>query len=118
MEVRRRVALLSIVGGLSLAIGLPLLGLTATSATSDAATAEGAVIQVDLRAHTLRLHESGNQSGNKSGSDVTVRLPVAGGTVEPGHRPLSTLRLGEHLRVVLGARSHLARQITQIGGAA
>jgi len=109
MEVRRRVALLSIVGGLSLAIGLPLLGLTATSATSDAATAEGDVVQVDLRAHTLRLHESGK--------DVVVRLPVAGGTVEPGHRPLSTLRPGEHVRVVLGARSRLARQITQIGGA-
>jgi hypothetical protein len=109
MEVRRRVALLSLVGGLSLAIGLPLLGLTATSATSDAATAEGDVVQVDLRAHTLRLHVSGQ--------DVTVRLPVAGGAVEPGHRPLSTLRPGEHVRVVLGARSRLARQITQIGAA-
>jgi hypothetical protein len=114
MEVRRRVALLSIVGGLSLAIGLPLLGLNATSATSDAATAEGDVVEVDLRAHTLRLHASGSESG----TDVTVRLPVAGGTVEPGHRPLSTLRPGEHVRVVLGARSHLARQITQIGGGA
>jgi hypothetical protein len=107
MEVRRRVALLSIVGGISLAIGIPLLGLTATSATSDSATAEGDVVEVDLSAHMLRLHEIDQ--------DVTVRLPVAGGTVEPGHRPLSTLRPGEHLRVVLGARSHLARQITEIG---
>src|SRR5690349_4074014 len=108
MDVRRRVALLSIVGGLSLAIGLPLLGLTATSATSDAATAEGDVLAVDLPSHTLRLHDTG------SGGDLTVRLPVAGGRVEPGHRPLSTLRPGEHVRVVLGAKSHLARQITQI----
>src|SRR5690349_17982149 len=113
MDVRRRVALLSVVGGLSLAIGLPLLGLTATSATSDAATAEGDVLAVDLPSHTLRLHDTG-AGDDRQGQDVTVRLPVAGGRVEPGHRPLSTLRPGDHVRVVLGAKSHLARQITEI----
>jgi hypothetical protein len=108
MDGRRRVALLSVVGGLSLAIGLPLLGLTAASATSDAATAD------DLGAHTLRLRDTG-AGDDRRGQDVTVRLPVAGGSVQPGHRPLSTLKPGEHVRVVLGAKSHLARQITELG---
>jgi hypothetical protein len=113
MDVRRRVALLSIAGGLSLAIGLPLVGLTAASATSDAATAEGDVLAVDLGAHMLRLQDTG-AGDDRRGQNVTVRLPVAGGSVQPGHRPLSTLKPGQHVRVVLGAKSHLARQITEL----
>lgn len=111
--MRRRVALLSIAGGLSLAIGLPLLGLNAASATSDAASVEGDVLAVSLAGHTLRLHDTG-AGDDRRGQDVTVHLPVAGGSVEPGHRPLSALKPGEHLRVVLGAKSHLARQITEV----
>jgi hypothetical protein len=112
MDVRRRVALMSIVGGLSLAAGIPLLGL---SATTDGATAEGDIVRVDLAAHTMSLHDTGSEDSLR-GQDITVHLPTTGVTVEPGHRPLGTLRAGQHVRIVIGVRSHWAREITRLGG--
>ncbi|WP_432994795.1 hypothetical protein [Dactylosporangium sp. CA-233914] len=110
MNVPRRVAWLSIAAGVGLAIGIPLLGSTPEGTT----TAEGDVIRVDVAAHTLLLHDTG-ATDTLRGQDAAIRLPVGRLAVEPGHRPLSSLRPGDHVRMVIGSRSHWARQITADG---
>ncbi|MER7281913.1 hypothetical protein ABT369_46525 [Dactylosporangium sp. NPDC000244] len=108
MNTRRQVALLAIAAGVGLAAGLPLLGLADGSGTM---RAEGDVISVDLGAQSLRLHDTGAGDALR-GQDATIRLPVGRIAVEPGHRPLGSLRPGDHVRMIIGSRSHWAHEIT------
>ncbi|WP_433606016.1 hypothetical protein ACQP2P_28920 [Dactylosporangium sp. CA-139114] len=108
MNTRRQVALLALTAGVGLAAGLPLL---ASADGSGTMRAEGDVISVDLGAQSLRLHDTGTGDALR-GQDATIRLPVGRIAVEPGHRPLGSLRPGDHVRMVIGSRSHWAHQIT------
>lgn len=96
VDARKWVAVLAAGCGAALAIGIPVVAVTAWPRTE---TADGDVVWV--RADTLLLRDTGGAEALR-GHDVLIRLPKGG----------VTLRAGEHLQVRISERSHEAHQIT------
>ena len=108
MDVRTRIALLAAAAGVGLAVGIPVLWLTSRP---ESETADGTIVWIHLAERRLLLHALAG-ADNLRDHDVQVYLPEGRGlAVEPGHRPVTVLRAGQHVRVQLGRRSHWAHQI-------
>jgi hypothetical protein len=98
--------------GLSLAAGIPLLGLTALPHTEDA---DGYILRVDQANHTIVLHDIGT-TDRLRGQDVLIHLPEREGPrIEPGGQPFSALRPGQRIHTRISVRSHWAHTITLYG---
>jgi hypothetical protein len=109
VEVRRRVMLAATACGVSLAAGIPLLGLTALPRTE---TADGYIIWVHPSAHALLLDDVGADDPLR-GREVLIHLPERGAPrVQPGGQPATALRPGQRVRARISRRSHWAHEIT------
>jgi hypothetical protein len=96
VNARKWVAVLAVGCGVALAVGIPVVAVTAWPRTE---TVDGSIVWV--RAGTLLVHDTGGTASLR-GHDVLIRLPADG----------VTLRAGEHIQAQISQRSHEAHRIT------
>ncbi len=109
VNARRWVAVLALLCGLSLGVGIPLLGLTALPHTE---VVEGYVVWVRPDDRALLLYDAGPHDRFR-GRNIMIYLPAHRTvTVQPGNQPVSVLRPGYLIRVRISRRSHWAHEIT------
>jgi hypothetical protein len=109
VRARGWVMVVAAVCGTSLAVGIPLLGLTALPRTEPA---DGVILWVHPAARTLLLQDDGAADPLR-GQQVLIRLPERGGPrVQPGDRPVSALQPGQRIHTSISRQAHWAHAIT------
>jgi hypothetical protein len=108
-NARKRIAVLAAVGGVSLAVGLPLLDLTGPTATE---ITDGSVVSVHGAHRTLTVHDV-NGAAVLRGHDVTIQLTARQRIrLVSGSEPLEAVETGQHVRARIGANAqHPARWV-------